>query len=187
EVGQIVGGREGDQTGNESNTQPYYDYPWDCILRYVGGGASGGSPAPDPAPSCGINIHLQAKASDGRVLPKVTNNSDNAGDGVSMPYLSAWVDAGVLDVQADDLPVLQNPSNINDTDAGSAGDGTPMTKLSMYLWSPSSDMAVYYRVMVKGAWLAWMRDHTDLGGSGDTFAGNGRDPIQRVEAYIGRA
>jgi hypothetical protein len=29
-------GAPGDQTGGETNTSPYYDYPWDCYLRYVG-------------------------------------------------------------------------------------------------------------------------------------------------------
>lgn len=29
-------GSGGDQTGGETNTAPYYDYPWDCYLRYRG-------------------------------------------------------------------------------------------------------------------------------------------------------
>ena len=29
-------GSGGDQTGGETNTAPYYDYPWDCYLRYTG-------------------------------------------------------------------------------------------------------------------------------------------------------
>lgn len=28
-------GREGDQTGNEIRIQPYYNKPWDCVLRYT--------------------------------------------------------------------------------------------------------------------------------------------------------
>lgn len=31
-----IDGAEGDQTGYESNTRPYYDYPWDGKLVYVG-------------------------------------------------------------------------------------------------------------------------------------------------------
>lgn len=34
-----IDGKEGDQTGYESNIKPYYDYPWDGKLHYVGGGA----------------------------------------------------------------------------------------------------------------------------------------------------
>ena len=33
-------GREGDQTGNEIRIQPYYNKPWDCVLRYTGEKAS---------------------------------------------------------------------------------------------------------------------------------------------------
>lgn len=41
-----------------------------------------------------------------------------------------------------------------------------------------------YRVMVNGGWYDWMLDDHDTGGSGDDFAGDGENPIQRVEAYI---
>lgn len=36
ENGNIAGGARGDQTGAEVNTCGYYDYPWDCVLRYEG-------------------------------------------------------------------------------------------------------------------------------------------------------
>lgn len=32
-----VNGMDGDQTGRETNISSYYDYPWDCILRWNGG------------------------------------------------------------------------------------------------------------------------------------------------------
>lgn len=31
-----VSGAPGDQTGRETNTRPYYNFPWNCYLRYVG-------------------------------------------------------------------------------------------------------------------------------------------------------
>ena len=31
-----IDGEPGDQTGGEASVMPYYDYPWDCYLRYVG-------------------------------------------------------------------------------------------------------------------------------------------------------
>lgn len=34
ERGGITGGQIGDQTGEEINVSIYYDYPWDCVLRY---------------------------------------------------------------------------------------------------------------------------------------------------------
>lgn len=40
EFGGITGGQVGDQTGGESSVHGYYDFPWDCVLRYGGGGGS---------------------------------------------------------------------------------------------------------------------------------------------------
>ncbi len=37
ENGGVTGGQPGDQTGREFWIRPYRNYPWDCILRYVGG------------------------------------------------------------------------------------------------------------------------------------------------------
>ena len=36
ERGTIKGGQVGDQTGGEICVRGYYNYPWDCVLRYVG-------------------------------------------------------------------------------------------------------------------------------------------------------
>lgn len=36
EKGTIKGGQVGDQTGSEICIRGYYNYPWDCVLRYVG-------------------------------------------------------------------------------------------------------------------------------------------------------
>lgn len=35
EHGGVSGGRVGDQTGREIWTRDYYNYPWDCVLRYT--------------------------------------------------------------------------------------------------------------------------------------------------------
>lgn len=37
ERGGITGGESGDQTGGEIAVQHYYNYPWDCVLRYMDG------------------------------------------------------------------------------------------------------------------------------------------------------
>jgi cell wall-associated NlpC family hydrolase len=34
ELGKITGGKSGDQTGKEIRVRSYYNYPWNCILRY---------------------------------------------------------------------------------------------------------------------------------------------------------
>ncbi len=35
EHGTTTGGQTGDQTGREIYTRGYYNYPWDCVLRYT--------------------------------------------------------------------------------------------------------------------------------------------------------
>lgn len=40
---------QGDQSGNEIRVQPYYNGPWDCVLRYTGADA-GSIPAPKKRP-----------------------------------------------------------------------------------------------------------------------------------------
>lgn len=40
ERGEIAGGQAGDQA-NETNVKPYYDYPWDCVLRFTGSDTGG--------------------------------------------------------------------------------------------------------------------------------------------------
>ena len=36
ELGGVTGGATGDQTGSEIGISSYYDFPWDCVLRYQG-------------------------------------------------------------------------------------------------------------------------------------------------------
>ncbi|MBQ7574387.1 MAG: hypothetical protein IJT23_09020 [Clostridia bacterium] len=36
EKGRATGGQKGDQTGREIYTRGYYNYPWNCVLRYMG-------------------------------------------------------------------------------------------------------------------------------------------------------
>lgn len=36
ENGKATGGKKGDQTGREIYTRGYYNYPWNCVLRYTG-------------------------------------------------------------------------------------------------------------------------------------------------------
>ena len=46
ETGGVTGGMTGDQTGREFLARPYRNYPWDCVLRYSGGGETPDKPKP---------------------------------------------------------------------------------------------------------------------------------------------
>ncbi|MFT8787286.1 MAG: NlpC/P60 family protein [Bifidobacterium psychraerophilum] len=41
------GGASGDQTGHETNVSPYYNFPWNCYLRYTGSQDNNSQPTPD--------------------------------------------------------------------------------------------------------------------------------------------
>ena len=40
EHGGVTGGQTGDQTGEEIHVHGYYNYPWQYVLRYPGGGVA---------------------------------------------------------------------------------------------------------------------------------------------------
>lgn len=46
EFGGTTGGQTGDQTGREIYTRGYYNYPWDCVLRYTGAEADASQSTP---------------------------------------------------------------------------------------------------------------------------------------------
>ena len=48
EYGKATGGRTGDQTGKEICVTGYFNFPWQCVLRYKGEDSSAADP--DPAP-----------------------------------------------------------------------------------------------------------------------------------------
>ena len=48
EYGKATGGRTGDQTGKEICVTGYFNFPWQCVLRYKG--EDSGAADPDPAP-----------------------------------------------------------------------------------------------------------------------------------------
>lgn len=64
ELGTTTGGKTGDQTGREIAERGYYNYPWDCVLRYVGTGSNSAAevkPAQDDvsSPDTGVTYSVQ--------------------------------------------------------------------------------------------------------------------------------
>ena len=47
ENGRVTGGAAGDQIDYETNVKGYYNYPWDCYLRYAGAQSGSSSPSVD--------------------------------------------------------------------------------------------------------------------------------------------
>ena len=70
ENGGVTGGRTGDQSGREVYIGSYYNYPWDCVLRYAGGGGDDPEPKPDPEPdpdqqTCSVTLPVLRKGDTG--------------------------------------------------------------------------------------------------------------------------
>ena len=93
ELGTAVNGQPGDQTGGEIKVRSYYNYPWDCVLRYREGGQTGGN-----VPATGETL-----AVDGSFGPATVRRSQQylgtAVDGIvsnqplsNKPYLTAAYD-----------------------------------------------------------------------------------------------
>lgn len=74
ERGTTTGGKTGDQTGREIAERSYYNYPWDCVLRYVGTGsnsaaedkpAQGNVSSPDTSVKYSVQLPLLKYGSTG--------------------------------------------------------------------------------------------------------------------------
>ena len=55
ERGKATGGQGGDQSGRETNISSYYNYPWNCYLRWTGTNDAGSTP-----PSTGGKIKMKS-------------------------------------------------------------------------------------------------------------------------------
>lgn len=84
ERGRASGGREGDQS-NETNIRNYYDYPWNCVLRYNGINTT-------PAPSDTTRIHVDVDGYFGHQLAKAlqTIQGTNPDGIISGQYRNKW-------------------------------------------------------------------------------------------------
>jgi hypothetical protein len=124
EKGGIKGGKPGDQNhGHEIEVQGYYNYPWDCVLRWTGAN-SGGSTTPTEPEGKATTIQVHIKG--GGWLPPV-NRVDDTGDGyagsIGKPIdciAVAGTEYRVHTAKHDWLPPVKK-MNISDEDNGMAG------------------------------------------------------------------
>lgn len=196
-----IDGQPGDQTGTESEIIPYYNFPWDGILHYIG---EGGSASPEPGtgshPDTSIpNLAYRVCTSSAGWLPEMINWSDTGSEGDDfagnngqpITYLAINM-PGWYQVCTEKQGWLSRVSgyNIYDEMNGCAGDGSPINKVRCYYetQNPSSTgwLSIEYQVADIGSgWFAPMHDTTDTSGYGDDYAGNG-GRIDRFRARLVR-
>ena len=194
-----IDGKEGDQTGWESRSRTYYDYPWDGILECINTEVVPGTeqPAVDPIPELSEVIHFKyrAKTKEDGWLPEVINLSDYAGiPGHEITDIAIGVDVGALWYQVHTIKGKWLPPvtgyNINDFEDGYAGDGTPIDAICVYYITPDGYVKNYgyyqkaqYRVSpVNEPYFDWQYDNEKTNGQ-DGYAGMFGKAIDRFQLW----
>ena len=165
-------GTEGDQTGWEAYVHGYYDYPWDGILHFTGGEASGG--ASGGSPTGGGSGGSQPSGGEWQGDMVGRDDTTGAGDdyagvfGKPMRYI-AVEGAGTYQVHDKGGSWWPKVSryDLSDEDGGMAGAGNPIDALRI------DDPTVCYQTHnLGGDWNDVMKGTKDTGGSSDDFAGD---------------
>lgn len=65
ENGKTTGGQPGDQSGKEIYIRSYYNYPWDVVLRYVGGNTASSEPTAQPVKTVSVQLPVLRKGNKG--------------------------------------------------------------------------------------------------------------------------
>ncbi|MFR3684348.1 MAG: peptidoglycan amidohydrolase family protein [Enterococcus sp.] len=83
ERGKISGGKGGDQTGRETNISNYYNYPWNCYLRWTGASISTGNSDKlnvdgswGPATTARLQKVLGCSVQDGIISGQIKNRAN---------------------------------------------------------------------------------------------------------------
>lgn len=65
ENGKTTGGQTGDQSGKEIYIRSYYNYPWDVVLRYVGGNTASSETTAQPVKTVSVQLPVLRKGNKG--------------------------------------------------------------------------------------------------------------------------
>lgn len=163
EKGGIRGGKAGDQTGNEVNVRAYYDYPWDCYLRWTGSG-SAAKPAADAKPPSPPQYRVYR---DGK-WQKWREDGQSAGVSGTAIY---DFDARYLGPSGWFQLTLEGGQELDRNQHNDAHAKRVIGITVYYDTDTSKTGGVYYEALYRvqtlsGAWLKWEHDDLD-GGAGD--------------------
>jgi len=178
EHGNIAGGQAGDQTGDEVNVRSYYNYPWNCYLRWTGVSDASGSTSPAAAKSA-VKVPKAGNSVKFRVStdPKCKKWLADGRFGVR--------GAGICFIVIDDVKRYRVFTMENGwLPYGCVGDGSPIMGVEI------DDDSIMYaaRPMTMVDYYPWMvgRTSTDAGDS-DHFAGDLANQIDGFKAFHAKA
>ena len=184
-----IDGKEGDQTGWESHTCAYYNYPWDGILECINNEDVKGTPsATKPKNTSGIIFTYAVQLTDGTTLKAVQNLKDYAGIiGKKIANIAIKVNKGKIKYRVHAgkwLPWITGYSWKNHKN-GYAGNGQAIDAIQIVYTDPDgSKKKVKYRVSpVKGDYYSWQTGTEKTGGQ-DGYAGSCGKAIDRLQVTV---
>ncbi len=184
-----IDGKEGDQTGWESHTCAYYNYPWDGILECINNEDVKGTPsATKPKNTSGIIFTYAVQLTDGTTLKAVQNLKDYAGIiGKKIANIAIKVNKGKIKYRVHAgkwLPWVTGYSWKNHKN-GYAGNGQAIDAIQIVYTAPDgSKKKVKYRVSpVKGDYYSWQTGTEKTGGQ-DGYAGSCGKAIDRLQVTV---
>lgn len=186
-----IDGKEGDQTGWESHTCTYYNYPWDGILECVNNeDAKGTSSSEKPKDTSGIIFTYAVQLTNGTTLNSVKNTDDYAGiRGKKIANVAIRVNRGRVRYRVHVLGWKWLPwvtgFNFSDHKNGYAGDRKAIDALQIIYTAPDgTKRKVKYRVSpVNGEYYSWQTG-TEKTGSQDGYAGSYGKAIDRIQVTV---
>lgn len=203
-----IDGQEGDQTGWESHTCAYYNYPWDGILECINNESadSNGSVTVPPVqnqkeesnkPEVSDNIvdfMYAVRTEDGTIWPEVKNLCDYAGlvgkktTDIAIRVSKGRVKYRVHVLGSEWLPWVDG-YDWKEPENGFAGVGKPIDLVQVYYYTPDDIVKHYgyqqaqYRVApVRKGYYDWQYD-TDTDKGQDGYAGELGVPIDRFQLF----
>lgn len=178
EFGEVYGGKDGDQTGRESRIGGYYDYPWDCIMHYIGDDNVEGSTIAEKSDAIIPSVFYRVHILGGDWLSWVENTSSNEGDdyaGDDLPIDGVAFDmSGYYRVRFEDGTWSDYCRN----EEGILRTGKAITNIEAYYETqyPSETgwLGIKYRVKDENGWMDYMIDDECQGcPCGEHSAGDG--------------
>lgn len=186
ETGGIYG-KQGDQTGRESaKGKPYYSYPWDGILHFEGGQATGGSSTPSKPTGKAETVAWKvkqggkwlaenAKGTIGKPIQAIAINLNGHGWYQVCTKKHGWLDR----VRGYDTA---------DVDEGYAGwEDSDIIAVRVYYETPDPSRTGYFSAKYRvhelgGSWFDWQYDDDTWNGQ-DGYAGD-YTPIDQFELTL---
>lgn len=187
-----IDGKEGDQTGWESHTCAYYDYPWDGILECINNEEVKGASSTAAAPNNNENVIFTyaAQLTDGTTLPSVKNLEDYAGiRGKKIANIAIKVNKGKIKYRVHVmgkkwLPYVKGYDWEN-VKNGYAGNGKAIDAIQIIYTAPSGiKKKVKYRVSTVGKEYFPWQTGIEKTNKQDGYAGYYGKAIDRLQITV---